>query len=399
MIKYIENSWDFSDSPSKIIKSAGWYVNIKEEPGFTKVVALFLGAGEYYSSNRNGDYFPEKELLSNYRTFMNGHHYKHHQNSDPEKSYGSVEQVYYNPDMHRVEGIIKIDNNKSPDMVEKVNNGEHVPLSMACKVPYDVCSICGHKSFKISEYCTHLKNMMNEILEDGRKVFAINENPDFFDISEVIRGADPTACVFRKVAASNEKKTNPIISKSISKKNKSLISAPIITSAPDLSTHLTEDLTKKSILESMASIEKQIDAVIDSNVTKYLKKGIGKEKLSSTKGIISKGALLRPSDFGLSGKTAMYNDLLNHPLRNAYLNIGPYDNDYGDVKDRSMKRAELEDRMINSSDGLVKFGCCHIKDEKLLKIAAINVNILYNNPDILSDKLALTVSILQNNII
>jgi hypothetical protein len=32
-----------------------------------------------------------------------------------------------------------------------------------------------------------------------RKIYAINPDPDFFDISEVVIGADPTACIFKKI--------------------------------------------------------------------------------------------------------------------------------------------------------------------------------------------------------
>ena len=41
---------------------------------------------------------------------------------------------------------------------------------------------------------------MNEILPDGRKIFAINVHPRFFDISFVVHGADKTASVLTKIA-------------------------------------------------------------------------------------------------------------------------------------------------------------------------------------------------------
>ena len=70
-----------------------------------------------------------------------------------------------------------------------------------CKVPFDVCSICAHQSKKVTEYCDHLKYAMNKIAEDGRRHYAVNTLPKFFDISEVIVGADKTAKLLKKVAS------------------------------------------------------------------------------------------------------------------------------------------------------------------------------------------------------
>jgi hypothetical protein len=88
-------------------KRASWYMKYESNPDHTYVSALFLGSGEFWSCNRNGDYFSEKTLLDRYKTFLNGKHYHHHENDDPTKSFGDVVDVFYNPDMHRVEGIIK----------------------------------------------------------------------------------------------------------------------------------------------------------------------------------------------------------------------------------------------------------------------------------------------------
>ena len=40
-----------------------------------------MGAGEYYGSNKNADYFPEQQLLEFYKTFEEtGYVYRHHIN-------------------------------------------------------------------------------------------------------------------------------------------------------------------------------------------------------------------------------------------------------------------------------------------------------------------------------
>lgn len=65
-----------------------------------------MGAGEYYGSNRNADYFPEQMLKDYHKTFEEtGFVYRHHVNKDPAKSMGKVIFSIYNERMHRVELI------------------------------------------------------------------------------------------------------------------------------------------------------------------------------------------------------------------------------------------------------------------------------------------------------
>ena len=71
-----------------------------------------------------------------------------------------------------------------------------------CRVPYDTCTICGHKSRTKDDYCEHVKILgMNRILDDGRRVGVVNDYPRFFDISFVFIGADRTAKVMCKLAS------------------------------------------------------------------------------------------------------------------------------------------------------------------------------------------------------
>lgn len=162
-----------------------------------------MGAGEYYGSNKNGDYFPEEILKKYYKTFeTSGHVFRHHINKDPEKSIGKVIYAIYNDRMHRVELIAEVDEELGRDIQNKIAVGEYPFTSMACKTPYDRCSICGNKAHTRSEYCEHLSNHLNRILPDGRRVMAMNVAPlRFFDISIVIRPADVTSSVLQKVAS------------------------------------------------------------------------------------------------------------------------------------------------------------------------------------------------------
>ena len=77
---------------------------LKEKVDKTYALVNALSAGEYYGSNRNGDYFPEEALKEYHKTFEAlGHVYRHHVNKDPKKSMGRVVFSHYNRDMHRVE--------------------------------------------------------------------------------------------------------------------------------------------------------------------------------------------------------------------------------------------------------------------------------------------------------
>lgn len=376
MSKNIINSWQWlNDNPMQIIhrdsrgmtKQAKWYIEYKSDPDHIYVSALFLGAGEFYSCNNNGDFFPEEELLRTYKSFLKGNHFKHHQNDDPEQSYGKIVDVFYNPDMHRVEGIIKIIKEKSPDMIKKIEEGKQVPLSMACKVLYDVCSICGHKSYNVKDYCEHLREQMTNILSDGKKVYAINPNPDFFDISEVIIGADPTACTFRKIA-----------------------SLDFDSEKIDLYTE------KKALLERLASIEKKLIGMIESGDPKveYLAKGIGKTAcLNSIHGHIEHCIPVSAIYFNsipgiLSSGDGMFQTLLKQANINKYLEACDrlIDNSAFLIeKENICKQASLKEDRDTGTIANCRLNKLPITEKNIInfcKLAACNLNVVYQNQNV-----------------
>jgi len=113
---------------------------IKEKADKIYALVNALSAGEFYGSNRNGDYFPEEALKEYHKTFEAlGHVYRHHVNKDPEKSMGKVVFSHYNPEMHRVELIIELDKVKAEDIVTRLDKGDLPAVSMGCRVPWDEC--------------------------------------------------------------------------------------------------------------------------------------------------------------------------------------------------------------------------------------------------------------------
>lgn len=172
--------------------------------GKTYLHILAMGAGEFYGANRNADYFPESNLIDYHNTFETSpaHIFRNHVNKNPEIAIGRVVFSVYNERMHRVELIAELWNDKAPDIVDRIESGDWPKTSMACKTPFDVCSICGNKARTREEYCEHLSEQLGKVYPDGRKVMALNLAPlKFFDISVVFRPADVTSAVLQKVAS------------------------------------------------------------------------------------------------------------------------------------------------------------------------------------------------------
>src|SRR3989304_2345350 len=132
------------------------------------VLVNAMGAGEYYGSNINGDYFSEASLIhkpddwqSNpvidriraktwpygFPTFYRAHPYAHHRNKDASRAFGEVELAAWNPDMRRVELVTRVDKDKclqfgGEGAWDKLKRGAFPDVSMGTKVPFDTCSIC-----------------------------------------------------------------------------------------------------------------------------------------------------------------------------------------------------------------------------------------------------------------
>lgn len=70
-----------------------------------------------------------------------------------------------------------------------------------CRIKYDVCANCGNRAKTRADYCSHLKFAMNRIdPHSGIQNSALNPSPDFFDSSWVLRPADRTGFMMKKVA-------------------------------------------------------------------------------------------------------------------------------------------------------------------------------------------------------
>lgn len=178
---------------------------------------IAIGATEDYGPNRNGDGFTRDCCRKYHHTFEKfARFYRDHANKNPAKSFGLVKASYYNEPMKRIELICAL--NGSPEVaekngglladreMEKLSAGKDIPVSMACKIPFDKCSSCGNKARTRAEYCDSvengghckaggLKHNLGRVLSDGHVLHADNPDPSFFDISHVFRPADRIAYV------------------------------------------------------------------------------------------------------------------------------------------------------------------------------------------------------------
>lgn len=177
---------------------------------------IALGACEAYGPNRNGDAFKEAACRQYHDTFVKfakwfrNHKNKAHQ-GDP--FYGYIKQSAYNDAMRRVELIAMLNAEKSAaernggfvadQELEKLARDEDIPVSMACRVPYDECAHCGNKARTRDEYCKaaacpaggcfdNLTRLV-KVAGDTQMVYVHNDHPTWFDMSKVWRPADRIA--------------------------------------------------------------------------------------------------------------------------------------------------------------------------------------------------------------
>lgn len=178
---------------------------------------IALGAKEAYGPNRNGDGFSEATLRAAHPTFVKyAYWFRNHKNKKHEghPHYGAVKLSAYNDVMRRVELLCALPTTKAAaDLMgcdgpadremEKLAGGSDIPVSMACRVPYDVCSFCQNRARTREEYCKEAscaaggcdQNLTRLVKMGGdfHHLHVDNPHPTFFDISNVWRPADRIA--------------------------------------------------------------------------------------------------------------------------------------------------------------------------------------------------------------
>lgn len=268
------------------VKVAGMLPHIEEfidglrpDPRYMFTLVNAMGYSEFFGPNSNKDWYGYNEYLDfngllhtpnschlhgdyegwekdpviqtrvaknwpfGYPSFYGATVYANHKNHDPTTlGFGDVIYCAQNETQKRVELVMRVDIELTRQrghsaILDRVARGDRVDVSMGCKVPFDLCSICTdwdavkrawksydpkrhsspgipillyHRTQKPirglavtkADYCSHMIETPGQILPDGRKVFVYNDFPKFFDISFVWVGADRTARVMWHMGSS-----------------------------------------------------------------------------------------------------------------------------------------------------------------------------------------------------
>lgn len=251
---------------------SSFIATLKPDPRYLYTLVNAMGYSEFFGANSNTDYYGYNEHLDfngllhapencaqhgdyagwrtdpvvqqriaktwpfGYPSYYGATVYAHHKNENPATlGFGDVIYVGLNHAMKRVELVMRVDialaeQRGHSAILDRIRRGDRVDVSMGCKVPFDLCSICTdwdavkkawktynpktfvhpgvailayHRKVKPirglsvtpKDYCEHMTSSRGRILDDGRRVFVYNDFPRFFDISFVWVGADRTARV------------------------------------------------------------------------------------------------------------------------------------------------------------------------------------------------------------
>jgi hypothetical protein len=230
----ISRDWMVKRAAAPIFSAFDGY---KPASGHSLIHLIAMGDAEAYGANRNGDIFystgrqlelPEPNWKTiktasgavhargpdtfgdctkvgnreTHNTFVtHAKVYKHHKHASSDPVFGRVVASAHNEPMHRVELLIDVPNDTWGEELQKLASGDSPGFSMACAIPFDICSVCGHKAKTRNEYCPHLTGGLTSMLKSGHVVSAVNDGMRFFDISRVIRPADRIAYALEKAAA------------------------------------------------------------------------------------------------------------------------------------------------------------------------------------------------------
>lgn len=160
---------------------------------------------DLHGANDNGDYFSVDELLKErvfdtrgaggaerlvkaYETFVGKLFFTNHNNSDVGEAKGMIVNAYYDLEEHCVYCDVMIDARANPQLARGIKEGMLNDVSMGCAVEWSECSICQNKAKNTQEYCEHIANHKGREIK-GKKVYEINHDLKFIEISAVTEGA------------------------------------------------------------------------------------------------------------------------------------------------------------------------------------------------------------------
>lgn len=305
MIKFTSPfGWDFEESPSSLIKLSSRGLVGNDRADFIKrasvsflteldqlkiaedevpVHLIALGATEMYGPNRNGDGFKVAACRKYHPTFTKfAKFYRNHRNKPAEghPNYGQVKLSAFNEDMGRVELIVLLNASEkaaarnggliADTELEKLANGEDLSVSMAARVPLDVCSYCKNSARTRADYCTSEKcaaggcrdklAQLVKVAGDLHHLHVDNPDPAWFDISRVYRPADRIAYGGRATYAVKLAADGDMLEIQREVAKTASATAPLDVLIYDDYTHdqwTSDELTQLKLAYALAAIERQ----------------------------------------------------------------------------------------------------------------------------------------------
>lgn len=175
------------------------------QPGEAPIFSIALGCTEVYGFNRNFDGFKAAACRARHDTFVKyGRWFRDHDNKPTSLHYGRHVLSAFNEKMGRVEVVTGLYQTKEAaerngptgrvaDIeLDGIESDSPPHVSMACKIPYDVCVSCQHKAAAPKDYCTEktckhggCKNNLGRLYDDGMLLAVDNPLPDWFDLSNI----------------------------------------------------------------------------------------------------------------------------------------------------------------------------------------------------------------------
>ncbi len=143
--------------------------------------------------NKNGDIFPESELIVAHKKWVGKPLCIDHKSSSVDHVRGFIVDTFYDSKLKRVIGLCALDRHNYPDLAHKVATGYSDSVSMGTGVARAVCYDCGKVARSAPEFCKHMK--------DKTCYGEINLDLNPIELSIVVNGADPKAHIKHIIAS------------------------------------------------------------------------------------------------------------------------------------------------------------------------------------------------------
>ena len=213
-----------------------------------------VGEVGYAVHNCNNDIFPESELITAHKKWINKPLCIDHKSSSVDHVRGFIVDTYYDRSLKRVVALCALDKRNYPELAHKVKARVTPSVSMGTAVSTAICTDCGKVAKVEHEFCNHMKT------KSAYGEINIGLNP--IELSIVVNPADPKAKIKHIIAAAEN--LNEYVKKKEAQLKK--ISSPLFSAKLSLSDGNPESLKESEFSISTNTLEdfiKDLNKVID----------------------------------------------------------------------------------------------------------------------------------------